>query len=342
MKPQPRILVVGAGITGVAAAEILANAGLSVAVHDMGENPGGRLAVRDLANTSTQWDGHIVDVGAAYFTVSDAGFAQCVATWQESGLVRPWFDTCTVVESTGTERRTGPLRWATAQGLRSVVRAQLQTLTENTSVSAHFVSRVEGITSTVEGVAVTFAGESEPQHFDAVVVACPDPQALRVLRSAEFPELTATLQASIWQPIISETLVFDARMWSDDDFWFVNDSPTIASIADDGRRRGDDAAVLVAHSTPELAQQYYDNPASAAPLMQAEVARVLGISMDIRHNITKRWGLAHPGQTHGQHFGVAHEGRVVVCGDSWGERPRIESAWLSGRAAARAVVAALG
>ena len=68
------VTVVGGGISGLACARAVRDAGKSVHVIDRGRRPGGRLSSRTL-------DGRAVDLGASYFVVGDdRDFARVVAT----------------------------------------------------------------------------------------------------------------------------------------------------------------------------------------------------------------------------------------------------------------------
>ena len=80
------VVVVGAGIAGVACATELARAGVPVQVRERGPVRGGRMA-------SKRFDGRPADIGAAYFTVTDPDFAALVEQWRAAGLVREWTDT---------------------------------------------------------------------------------------------------------------------------------------------------------------------------------------------------------------------------------------------------------
>ena len=339
-----RVLVVGAGISGLAAAAQLAAASIAVHVVDMGENPGGRLAVRDLSETGTAWDGHVVDVGAAYFTLRDSEFEHQVGAWCEEGLVRPWCDTATVVDGNDRHRHSGPMRYAAQQGLRSLARAMMAELAQQPGVTIELSTTAVSVEPYEGRLSVMLRRRMQrdsQNSYGAVVLACPDPQAARVIPAKEFEGLRATLSEIAWLPVITHTMVFPERIWPDDDLWFVNDSAVLATLADDGRRRGDGAAVLVAHSTCGHAVPHLDNPPAAAPALEAEVARVLGVAVHPVHRITKRWGLARPQQGREEMCGWDARTRVAVCGDGWAGRSRIEAAWLSGRAAARQVLAAL-
>lgn len=94
------VVVVGAGISGVACARTLLAAGLPVVVLDRGRRVGGRMAVRT-------HQGRPVDIGASYLTASDPGFEAVVEDWRARGLARPWTDSFTVHEA-GSPDRTGP------------------------------------------------------------------------------------------------------------------------------------------------------------------------------------------------------------------------------------------
>ena len=153
------VVVVGAGLAGVACGVELAAAGVEVRVLERARTVGGRMASRRI-------DGRPVDLGAAYFTVSDPAFAQVVARWRTAGLARPWTTELAVLGGDEPGRSPGPVRWAAPGGLRSLVAA----LAEGLPVELeHEVTRV-GPGPTVDG---------EPA--DAVVLAMPDPQARRLL-----------------------------------------------------------------------------------------------------------------------------------------------------------------
>ena len=87
------VLVIGAGLAGVAAAVAAQDAGLDVRVIDRGRRPGGRMASRRLRETGTDFDGRVVDHGASYFTVRDVDFTEAVNSLIDRGIVRPWTDT---------------------------------------------------------------------------------------------------------------------------------------------------------------------------------------------------------------------------------------------------------
>lgn len=284
------VVVVGAGIAGLACARELVDAGVPARVLERETRVGGRLA-------SERIGGRWVDTGAAYLTADDPAFLGRLQTWRIDGLARPW---------TGTLRgQAGPpaMRWAAPGGLNSLA-ADL-----------------------ARGVEVTLgAMVTSLPAADAVVLAMPGPQARAIA------DLPATRQQS-WSPAVTAILTYAERSWPDFAGAFVHDHPILATVCDDGDRRGDRAPVLVAHSTPALAAAAED----AGPRMAKAVSEVLGVGDPVSVE-TRYWPYASPRPGHGA---FARDGNVYLCGDAFG-RPRVQTAWLSGRAAARDIMRRLG
>jgi len=331
---KPRIVVVGAGISGAACAAALAEAGLSCEVVERGRAPGGRLA-------SPEIEGRRVDLGASYFTVTDPAFDSLVRRWLIDGAVRPWTDTVDVFDSSGRrEPSTGPMRWSAPGGLRSLVRLLLA---ERSVRTEHAVDRLDHDGSRLR---------VDDAPVDVAVLAMPDPQALRLLGDshapadapADPPKVTGpcggadaipaarAAAADIdYHPVIAVTAGWRTRNWPIADAAFVNDHPVLAFVADDGARRGDGAAVLVGHSTPAFAARHLDRPREATARLVSAMREVLGIAGDPSWASSHPWRFAKPSGTHGDRAFFL-DGGVGLAGDSWCPQgaPRVESAWLSG------------
>jgi renalase len=326
----PPVVVVGAGIAGTACARVLAGGRLPVRVLDRGRRIGGRMALR-----REQFGGaeHVVDIGASYFTVSDPGFSAVVDGWRERGLARPWTDTFVVLPAAGGEARTtsGPVRWASPGGLRSLV----EDLATDLDVASE--REVEQIDAGEEGLAVDGAAAA------AVVLAMPQPQATDLLPApiAERLGLDAGLD---WLPTLTMWAGWRLRWWPEFDGAFVEGSEVIDRLADDGRRRGDGAPVLVVHSTAEFAERWIDEPDGAIPGVLEELGRLLGGGTPPGDPVfarARRWSLASPCVPQDRPFALDHTLAVGVCGDAWGPKPRVEQAWLSGSALGAALLGRL-
>jgi renalase len=311
----PHVLVVGAGISGAACAAALRSAGIGVTVRERGRAPGGRLAAPTL-------HGRRVDLGAAYFTVKDDAFGAVVEDWTARGRARQWTDTFETFDTAaadsvnsgdsgadsndGWSSKTGPMRWAAPDGLRSLARDVLV-----------------GADLTLESEVTDARGDGHA----AVVLAMPDPQAARLVPS--LPD------AVDYEPVIAVAAGWPHRCWPITDAAFVNGDPDVSFVADDGARRGDGAAVLVAHTTADRARRHLAAPdAAIAPVLQA-LRRVLGVDAQPSWTHVHRWTFAKPTGTHGDQpflLTPADDHLLGVCSDSWCPQgsPRVESAWLSG------------
>ena len=264
---------------------------------------GGRLA-------SPQLHGRRVDLGAAYFTAKDDEFVAVVADWFRRGLVREWTDTFEVFGRGGRTTTSGPMRFATQNGLRSLARD-------------------------LHGK-VTLADEVRdlPTGYDVTVLAMPDAQAARLAGNL--------IEWVGYEPVIAVAAGFAARTWTLQHAAFVNDDPDLTLIADDGARRGDGAPVLVLHTTHERARAHLDDPdATIAPVLAA-AQRLLSVD-EPTWTHAHRWRFAKPAGTHGD-APYWWDGAFAVCGDSWCPNggPRVESAWLSGHRLGNAIGRVLG
>ncbi len=316
------VVVVGAGIAGLSCARALTEGGARVRVLERGRVAGGRLA-------SKRYDGRYADIGAAYLVADDPAFAAQVTSWESRGLARRWTDTLRVFSGSAGSAASaaagsaaagsaaaasaadaaGPLRWAAPGGLRSLA----EDLTTGIDV------RLQSPVSTL------------PTDADAVVLAMPGPQALRL---APPPGIVAAARAQTWHPVIAAVLTYPARTWPSFHGAFVNDHPALATVCDDGDRRGDDAPVLVAHSTAALAARHLDDPSGAGPIIAAAVGELLSLP-DEPSVAVHRWTYAQPDPSDTPYVS---DGGVWLCGDAFG-RPRVQTAWLSGRAVAQALLA---
>jgi len=307
------VVVVGAGLAGVACGVELAAAGVEVRIVERARSVGGRMASRRI-------DGRPVDLGAAYFTVRDPEFAQVVARWRTAGLARPWTSELVVLGHGERSRAPGPVRWAAPGGLRSLVAA----LAEGLPVELEReVTRV-GPGPTVDGDAA-----------DAVVLAMPDPQARRLLADGT-PAATA-VDGREWRSVIAVAAGWQRREWPPMPAAFVNDHPVLSLVADDGDRRGDGAPVLVAHTTNDIARRYDASPDEVVGPVLDTLRTLLGLRTDPVWTHAHRWRYASPPGDRDAAFHLDTDG-IGLAGDSWGSA-RVETAWRSGTALGRALAA---
>lgn len=199
------VTVVGGGISGLACARAVRDAGGSVRVIDRGRRPGGRLSSRII-------DGRAVDLGASYFVVGDdARFARLAADWEARGVAREWTDTFSAIDADGAvTRKTGPVRWAAPGGSRALV-----------------LDLADGV-DVESGREVAEAAPFRVNGRDAgeVVLAMPEPQARRLANGIP-------VAPQEWEPVIAVVMRWDERRWPADLHGaFVNGDPDVAFVAE--------------------------------------------------------------------------------------------------------------
>ncbi|MGI5128735.1 NAD(P)/FAD-dependent oxidoreductase [Pseudonocardia sp. CA-107938] len=288
------VVVVGAGIAGIACARELAAAGVAVQVRERADRIGGRMC-------SPELDGRPVDLGAAYFTVRDDGFAGVVDGWRSRGLVRTWTDTLDVIENGTRGTAPGPMRWAAPGGLGGLV-ADLATGLDVRL--GHTVRSVE------PGPLV----DGEPT--DAVVLAMPDPQVGALVDAP-------AARGREWRSVLAVAMRWRERVWAPFPAAFVNGHPLLTSVADDGDRRGDGAPVLVAHAT------------GGSPAEVVAAARELLDLPEPESVHAHHWPHAAPVDGRDEPYLAGADG-IALAGDGWGSS-RVETAWRSGSLLGRAL-----
>jgi renalase len=330
------VLVIGAGISGLACARALQAINIPTRVVERSRAVGGRMASRHL-------EGRLVDLGAASFTADlTSPFGAVVQDWLDRGLARPWTDTFSVAEPEHPlVTKAGPVRYAAPGGLRSLVTdlaAGLEIELKRTLAPGSVQSVGPG-SGARPGSGSGPGASVDGDEFAAVVLAMPDPQARRVLDHGNAARSLLN-EESAWAPTIAVALGWSARFWPADFHGaFVNGSPTLSFLADDGDRRGDGAPVLVAHSSRELAEQHLADPDTVIAPMTDATRALLGISDKPVWSYAHRWTFARPAAAHPEPFHF--EAGIGVCGDAWGAPSAVGTAWNSGDALGRAIAESL-
>lgn len=304
---QRSVAVVGAGMAGIGAARLLADAGWRVVVFDKSQGFGGRCATK-------RWEGHSVDHGAQYFTVRDADFAQAVrAACGVDFMKIP----SSIVDGTG---RVLPCedRFFHAKGNSRLVRSLALGLDVRTGVE---VGSVEN--RRIAGMAfdVILSTAPWPQTARLAGVDCSqDPYipCLALLLSYEGPAIGATTR---WYAVSDRS--GHALAWSaceNHKPGRVREGFTVMVLhasEEFSRARLEDDPAEWARDLRELAEARWDIPSTALCALHPHRWRYARISGKIEP----------PPLPEGWYF----------AGDLLAES-RVESAWLAGRAVAERIL----
>jgi renalase len=313
------IAIIGAGMAGLAAARLLQQAGARVALIEKSRGVGGRMATRRVGALQ-------FDHGAQYFTARGQAFKAAVEDLARDGAAAPWFDDAHV----GAPGMSGAAR-ALAQGLEILTGRQASAL-ERTG--ARWRVR-DG-----EGPVVATAGAD----FDALALAVPAPQAAPLLASAglSFPQIAQAAYAPCWALM----LAFDARspaparMKPEDSMlaWIARDSDKPGRAAGAGETSGE---TWVVHAGAGWSREHLElSPDDAGALMLARFRALTGITQEPAYMTTHRWRYALVERAGGPQPAWDAQARVGACGD-WACGARVEAAFDSGEALARAMIADL-
>ena len=325
----PRVLIVGAGVAGLTAAQALSNCGHSVTVVDKGRAPGGRISSRS-------GDYGPFDHGAQYFTARDPRFVARVKAWRAAGVAAPWPGRMGVARQGELSPKTGdqPERFVGVPSMRAIALHQAQMLDVVSGV------KIAGLRRNDKKWWATVEEGSAPPPADAVLVTAPSEQAAPLLEPA--PALAAAAgrvrHAPCWAVMVSFARTLDIAY----DGLFVHDSP-LSWVARDSAKPGRPAGERwVLHGGPTWSEAHIEEQPEriASALLESFFAAVGIPPAAPTHCVAHRWrfALAEPPIDRGCLFD--DDLRIGAAGD-WLNGARVEGAYLSGLKAAERIRQAL-
>ena len=326
---KARIAIIGAGLSGLSAAAMLHAAGHDPQLFDKSRGSGGRMASRRSAFGD-------LDLGAQYFTARDPAFCRAVADWQARGWVAVW-------QPQLYRFAQGRLQPSPDQQPRWVGTPRMSALTRGLlgQLPVRFDTRICEI----------FRGEQHWQLLDAegrlhgpfshVLVATPAAQASTLLVAA--PGLAAQAASIPMEPVWAVALGFSVALPTALEACFAQDS-ALAWIARNSSKPGRTAALdsWVLHASSQWTRAHLDLPADEVTArLSGAFAELLGQPLPAAaSSLAQRWLYARPAAEQTCAVLADLQQGLFACGD-WCLAGRVEGAWLSGRQAARAILASL-
>jgi len=371
--PVPRIAVIGAGISGAAAARTLADHALPVTVFDKSRGVGGRMAGRRL-------DEQRFDHGAVCFQARHPDFRLAVRSWLEEGIAAVWRGQWMHVTAGGEwseqpERR----RFTGLPGMPAIARHLLRNIEVCTQQQIVRLERLSG------GWTLHTDSGNSFGPFDTVILALPSAQAAALLEAVR-PAAAERLRQVRWSVIRTVMAGFRCPLPGIEWAAAEADGPILGRIIRNqtkpqsgvvagvnGGVGGGQAAplqeCLVLHSTPAWGEENAEvDPDQAGQVMLEEFGRLAGLELP-RPDVLSvhRWKYAEPQEVlvtaetagsdavHSLERLVAdlHAESLGVCGDWLAAEPGagrtagqggccgVETAWLSGINAAGRVLRGL-
>ncbi len=305
------VIIIGAGMAGLACARRLADAGMASVVLDKGRGIGGRVATRRAGDMQ-------FDHGAQYVNAHGAGFASVLDGLQNAGTLGGWAD------GTGRTHKVGVPGMSAlpkALGVGLDIRQNTQVLRLTPDAGGWLLHLADG----------TFPATK-------VVVTVPAPQVAGLL-GADHP-----LVASLGAVQMASCLTLMAAVAGPAPFLTRKDSDhPLSWIAQDsakpGRTQAEGVLWVAQAGTAFSAAHLEDDPATLTARMLPMLCDRLGASpATVTYVSTHRWRYARVTQALGQPFLCSSDASLYLGGD-WCLGPRIEAAWDSGTAIAADLLA---
>lgn len=327
------VLIVGAGLSGLVAANILQDKGLSVAVIDKGKSVGGRLATRRIGE-----DG-VADHGAQFFTARTEIFQQQIDQWIEADIVYEWSRGWT----DGSLKRTfgdGHPRYAVKGGMNKLAKYLAKDLARvETDVRIKWVRLVdEGweLQGTNDGI---YSGAS-------LLMTPPMPQTLELLSHVKLSEHDMNiLQGISFGPCMAAMIEIDGETNLPEPGGLQDFQKDIYWIADNKSKGISGKRILTLHAgTTYTEQRWEEDDETVLADMVKSLDGILAKDTTIGEMQLKRWRYSVPLTTHTADTLIAENLSypLAFAGDAFGGRGRVEGAFMSGYAAGHALAEALG
>jgi predicted NAD/FAD-dependent oxidoreductase len=343
---MPNAIIVGAGMSGLSAAQVLTEAGWDVQILDKGQTPGGRLASRWFGDRTRR-----IDVGAQFLSVRDGDFAHAVQSWESRGWARHW---CTGIPLLTADALhdgiDGFPRWLGTGGMHALGRnlaSAFHVRQPLTVTGLQHDGRQWSIRATPgDTIRGTASGPPTQMFADALILTQPTPQIISFLNDAELP-LPAGITDVRYDPCVAVVIdVPSAKLplLPHPGAVRIEDPASPLSWIASARGRGEitDGDLLLLHARGDWSTAQQDHaPATLAKLLLTAAAPTLqrlGITQDLSHCSAEArlWRYSRCAvPCHDPYLRVIDAPPLLIAGDGFGDCPRVEGAWLSGRVAAQ-------
>ncbi|WP_300380094.1 FAD-dependent oxidoreductase [Henriciella sp.] len=328
--------IIGAGIAGLSTAAEMKSAGRKIRVFDKGRGPGGRLSTRRAQTPlgEIRWD-H----GAQYFTAHSDAFQDEIARLRAAGAVTRWRPRLADIRRgrdgwTLGVQPSNPEEKALFVGtpaMNSVIKALAG------SLDVEWGRRVSEIKCGAEGKFLIFEDGSEEGPFEHVISAVPAEQAAELLIGTS-DRLAGEAAAAHSAPCWAVMLAFGAAVPVNWDAARVSGNAISWAARNQSKPDRGSHESWVLHASTDWSRAHTGmSREDVADRLSHEFLDMSGMRAGPVHVSAHRWLYAKVEQAAETLYGWDPQTGIAAVGD-WRSGPRVEAAWLSGRACGKFLV----
>jgi len=319
---NPDILIIGAGLAGLSAANDLQRAGFKVLVVDKGRGLGGRLASRRIG-------GATFDHGAQFMTTRQPRFVEQVNQWVDAGVAEPWYSSVPGQPNSHVRYRGVPTMTAIAKYM-----AQDIDILRTTAVTA-IAHADNGWIATLDNGATVSSG--------SMIITSPAPQTIELLATGntQLPDdKCARLNRIVYESCIAVMAILDSPSNLPSPGALMLEDGPIARISDNQQKGISILPAITIHGSGAFSAKYFDDDRNLVAEKLIAAAKPY-VGANVLEFQTHGWRYSKPLVMDAHSCMLASEHTslppLIFAGDAFAG-PRVEGAVLSGWAAAEALI----
>ncbi|MEL4894284.1 NAD(P)/FAD-dependent oxidoreductase [Crocosphaera sp. Alani8] len=316
------VVIVGGGISGLIAANILENKGIKTTILDKGRGIGGRLATRRIPHSEDITG--VFDYGMQLFTVTDARVQQLVDQWLAEDVITKW------------SNEYGDRKIPCYRGCESN-RSLGKYLAKDLDVNLQ--TRAISVQNSDSGWTVKTESGQDFQG-NILIMTCPVPQSLTLLKNSGFllpSSIQSRLEGVSYYPCITILGLLEKLSLIPNSGWLTLNNYSVATIACNHKKGiSPQGFAVTIHSTPEFSWDHWDTDDEIiVEKLLDSTSNWLG-SKVIDYQV-HRWRYSQPKTVYGEPFlALENPNSLILAGDAFSETPALnryltlEKAVLSG------------
>ena len=320
--------IIGAGLSGLSAAQALSERGEAVVLFDKGRGPGGRMSSR---RAQTPYGQIRFDHGVSYFGAEDRKFQTWLDTLERASIVAPWAGRFVSIDANA---QVTPLntetRWVGTPRMNAMVRH----LSDQHQV--HWSVQVTALQPGEQGWMITANEGQEFGPYKRLLVAIPAEQAAILLRDVD-DDLAERAARAKSKPCWSVMCAFADPVQVDWDGAVVEDNALQWCSRDRSKPGRESAEAWVLHASRDWSLTHVEGDADEVATALVNSFRAITNAPMPGYMAAHRWRYAQPEICSPASHLWNEDVSLGLCGD-WFGGGTVEAAWLSGQS----VVQALG